>query len=501
MLLNVFENTINDTFINTSDFWAEVEELNLFENSLINESSDTFDMLEADIHNDVIVFKEDFDQINEIFFEKNTKIIESVDSYNNKVNFLDKEFDFSTNKHNDSFDNLFFSKNFDNYELDYFNFDSFESDQKNYLKLFKDNFLTYEKIKNEAQSIQTIDKKNSMFINNIVDSDVCNEETYSEELLDSIEDDLCIHTAVNSKTENSQITDLSMPSALKNEVNFYSHNSDYNSNETSVFNKNFLPFFFLIKKLKNAFFLKSIFNFFFFFLPVSFFNYIYIAFGLEIKKILFKNRMLLNRNLKYFETQVDLVDILYNYDYEIKTRNKNNNFCFFLFLSNFFSEKIKENVSISFTSTAEIENDFKYFFYKNLNGMGFFFKNQMISFNYSDFFDIFFLCLKLKDLSSFADFLKELFEKIQIKFHKLFLKKFELFLFSFFNKFKKKFKIKGFLLDVRGKVSVVGNSKKRHIIVKKGYLSKSKKTLKFFFCKNQINTNTGVLGATYILSY
>lgn len=180
------------------------------------------------------------------------------------MNFLDKEFDFSTNKYNNSFDNLFFSKNFDNYELDYFNFDSFESDQKNYLKLFKDNFLTYEKIKNEAQSTQTIDKKNSMFINNIVDSDVCNEETYSEELLDSIEDDLCIHTAVNSKTENSQITDLSIPSALKNEVNFYSHNSDYNSNETSVFNKNFLPFFFLIKKLKNAFFLKSIFNFFFF---------------------------------------------------------------------------------------------------------------------------------------------------------------------------------------------------------------------------------------------
>ncbi len=211
--------------------------------------------------------------------------------------------------------------------------------------------------------------------------------------------------------------------------------------------------------------------------------------------------MLLNGSLKNFETHVDLVDILYNYDYEIKTRNKNNNFCFFLFLSNFFSEKIKENVSISFTSTSEIESDFKYFFYKNLSGMSFFFKNQMISFNYSDFFDIFFLCLKLKDLSSFADFLKELFEKIQIKFHKLFLKKFELFLFSFFNKFKKKFKIKGFMLDVRGKVSVVGNSKKRHIIVKKGYLSKSKKTLKFFFCKNQINTNTGVLGATYILSY
>ena len=64
-----------------------------------------------------------------------------------------------------------------------------------------------------------------------------------------------------------------------------------------------------------------------------------------------------------------------------------------------------------------------------------------------------------------------------------------------------KLRIKGFYMDLRGKVSVVGNSKKRHLCIKLGVFSRSRKNLKFFFIKNQINTTTGVLGASYLLSY
>ena len=101
----------------------------------------------------------------------------------------------------------------------------------------------------------------------------------------------------------------------------------------------------------------------------------------------------------------------------------------------------------------------------------------------------------------FMKWLKFFFEKIQFKFHKRFLKQLNFFFFRFFKTFKKKFKIKGFYLDVRGKLSVSGNAKKRHFFLKFGKLSKSLKNLKFFHNQNQINTETGVLGITYILTY
>jgi hypothetical protein len=97
--------------------------------------------------------------------------------------------------------------------------------------------------------------------------------------------------------------------------------------------------------------------------------------------------------------------------------------------------------------------------------------------------------------------LKVFLEKIHFKFHKNFLKSLNFFIFKFFYFFKKKFKITGFFLDVRGKVSVSGNAKKRHFFIKKGALSKSKKNNKFFTLQNQVKTSTGLLGLTYMLTH
>lgn len=276
-------------------------------------------------------------------------------------------------------------------------------------------------------------------------------------------------------------------------------NSDLESN--FIFKKNFLPFFFFLKKINTFFFLKTIFNFFFFFLPTSFFFQMISNFKQDYflynKDHSYKSYDLLSLN----SYRTDFLDVLLAYKPVNTEKKKNTNFFFFLFLSKFFNLKFKENISISLISTKNLEKENELFLLKNLQEINLVLKSTQFVFDVEEFLNMFFLCLQLKDLTSLAIFIKNLFEKIQIKFHKIFLVKLDIFINSFFRKFKKKFKIKGFFMDIRGKVSVVGNSKKRHVYIKKGYLSKSKKSLKFFFYKNQINTNTGVLGASYLLSY
>lgn len=274
-----------------------------------------------------------------------------------------------------------------------------------------------------------------------------------------------------------------------------------------LFEKNFLPFFFVLKRLKSFFFFKNIFSFFFFFLPFEFFNLIYSSFeeGLEEGEApasfffdtLRGPKALRNLN----KAPLSLLEVVHSYVYEPSKQGKHRSFFFFLFLSRFFNHKFREDFCLSIVSSRALQKDFGFFLLKYSGLIKPFFEHMMFPFNTTEFLEVFFLCLKVKDLSALATYVKTLFERIQIKFHKVFLRKLDLFLTFFFNKLRFKFGVKGFLMDVRGKVSVVGNSKKRHVCVKKGYLSKTKKELKFFFIKNQINTTTGVLGASYLLSY
>ena len=78
---------------------------------------------------------------------------------------------------------------------------------------------------------------------------------------------------------------------------------------------------------------------------------------------------------------------------------------------------------------------------------------------------------------------------------------FNKFLKEFFPVFRRIFLVRGFKLDVRGKVSVAGNSKKRHYLIKYGELSFSKKNNKISYAQNIVRTPTGVLGLEFVLVY
>lgn len=138
-----------------------------------------------------------------------------------------------------------------------------------------------------------------------------------------------------------------------------------------------------------------------------------------------------------------------------------------------------------------------FFFFKlNFYFSNFFKKNEL-----TNFLNVFFLSLQLKNLTLLSNFFKIFLEKIHFKLHKVFFKKINFLIHNFFFFFKKKFKIKGIFLDFRGKISVSGNAKKRHYTIKKGMFSKSKKNNKFFYIQNQIRTKTGVLGCNYLLCF
>jgi hypothetical protein len=92
-------------------------------------------------------------------------------------------------------------------------------------------------------------------------------------------------------------------------------------------------------------------------------------------------------------------------------------------------------------------------------------------------------------------------QKMHFKNHKKFLNLFKIIFLKYSHLFIEFFKINGFFFDIRGKVGVAGNSKKRHFSFRIGKINLSKKSIKLDFEQNIINTSFGVLGVTMILSY
>lgn len=157
----------------------------------------------------------------------------------------------------------------------------------------------------------------------------------------------------------------------------------------------------------------------------------------------------------------------------------------FLKISNNFFNKIKKNNQLYST----------YLNYKNYQPK--YFKNFLII----DFLDLLWYSLYLKDLNLISSWICQLLESIHFKFHR----KFILFFQNFVNKheriFYDIFNLKGFFFDIRGKVGVTGNSKKRHFFFKIGKINKSTKKRKIEFKQSLVRTPSGVLGLTFILSY
>ena len=105
--------------------------------------------------------------------------------------------------------------------------------------------------------------------------------------------------------------------------------------------------------------------------------------------------------------------------------------------------------------------------------------------------------MKLKD-SNF--FLKWFCYRVELLFYKLH-KNIPYLINIIFKQFSKTlFKqtnTKGIFFSLRGKISVTGDAKKRHVCVKYGKHSSSSKNINISLARSQVKTKTGVMGVYF----
>ena len=92
-------------------------------------------------------------------------------------------------------------------------------------------------------------------------------------------------------------------------------------------------------------------------------------------------------------------------------------------------------------------------------------------------------------------------EIIYLKNHKKLLNLLKLVFVRYFNIFFLKLNIIGIFFDIRGKLGVTGNAKKRHFKINFGSSSSTIKKNKINFNQSIVITNTGVLGVTFCIYF
>jgi ribosomal protein S3 len=92
-------------------------------------------------------------------------------------------------------------------------------------------------------------------------------------------------------------------------------------------------------------------------------------------------------------------------------------------------------------------------------------------------------------------------QRIEIKRHRKFVKILKMLFLDYESLFLIQNGIKGIKFDIRGKLGVIGSSKKRHLSFNIGVTSFSKKSHRLEYRQGLVNTSTGVLGVTIIIAY
>lgn len=173
------------------------------------------------------------------------------------------------------------------------------------------------------------------------------------------------------------------------------------------------------------------------------------------------------------------------------------NFYIISFLENFFKKKIFLKISNNFFNKPKNTKNLHQIFdiYKNFQ------PKYMKMFLIRDFIEIIWYSFWLKDLTLISDWLCKFMEFTNFKVHKKFITFFQNFMNKHYNVFSAVFGINGFFFDIRGKVGVTGNSKKRHHFFKVGTLNRSTKYKKINFKQSVVRTPSGALGLTFIINY
>lgn len=265
---------------------------------------------------------------------------------------------------------------------------------------------------------------------------------------------------------------------------------------SNIFKKQFFVknYFFYKNIFKNIFLLKNINQFIF--------NKNYVLLNnnlLNLLKINFFNFKKLNF---IYNNQFPLIFFKkYNkHVFEKFNLKKKNNFVnlFNNYILNFLEFFFKKQFFLKISNKINLDNQKKIlFFLNNFNNNVKF--QKFVELN--EIVELFCVVFIYKDLTLFKNWLIYTLNVINIKNHKKFFVLLGDFFTDNFSLFSILFGIKGFYFNVKGKIGLSGNAKKKFFFFKKGSLKVSSKYSKIDNQRFFIKTNCGSLGVNTILTY
>lgn len=201
---------------------------------------------------------------------------------------------------------------------------------------------------------------------------------------------------------------------------------------------------------------------------------------------------------KYLNTTPAALIISLQQIYPINVNRYKNFFAFFLlqFLENFLKKKIWIKINTQYKHTLFWKNFLKNSTTANYNFSKYTIKNL---FN-RDILELLLITFQTQDLQFFLRFIKLVLESNHFKKHRKILS----IVFEIIRKHKILFTltpVKGFSFDIRGKVGVSGNAKKRHLFFSYGKITSTTQNIRSQWQQISIWTPTGQMGVTCLIQY
>ena len=124
------------------------------------------------------------------------------------------------------------------------------------------------------------------------------------------------------------------------------------------------------------------------------------------------------------------------------------------------------------------------------------------NFIFSEIFEVVWLSIFYKDPILFNNWINWTLMHIQYKSMRKFLHFLKIFLVQYMlPALSNETRVLGFFFDIRGKVGVTGDAKKRHTSIMWGQSSYTTKNLRFTLKQNIVKTRTGALGITTVITF
>lgn len=228
------------------------------------------------------------------------------------------------------------------------------------------------------------------------------------------------------------------------------------------------------------------------------------------KYFLFKNKNFLNfNNLTTIKSKSIFIKNSNIDFFSLLKKKKNNHFnsliytYTYIFLVKFLEYFLNKKIYLSFKKINFLlfkfkKNKFLIFLKKK------FYRDMMFTRDKNflkEMIEIIWITFFLKDSNFFMNWFTQKFQSISLRNHKKFLRVLKLLLVRYYNFFFRNTNVLGFFFDIRGKVGVAGNAKKRHVSIFSGLYSSTNKNLKINSVQSNVKTTTGLLGVTFCLFF